>query len=141
MNASKNSSTANIIPTMKYNDAVAAIEWLVKAFGFKKHLVVEGAPGKIAHAQLTYGPGMIMLGSAGDSEFDTLQKPPSENSNATTQSAYIVVDDADAHYKQAVANGAKIVMELADADHGGRFYACKDPEGHLWNFGTYDPWQ
>ena len=54
---------------------------------------------------------------------------------------YIVVDDADAHYKQAVANGAKIVMELADADHGGRFYACKDPEGHLWNFGTYDPWQ
>jgi uncharacterized glyoxalase superfamily protein PhnB len=57
-----------------------------------------------------------------------------------TQSAYIIVEDADAHYARAVAAGAEIVMEIKDEDYGGRGYSCRDLEGHLWNFGTYDPW-
>ena len=36
--------------------------------------------------------------------------------------------------------GARIVIDIKDEDHGGRGYSCRDPEGHLWNFGTYDPW-
>jgi uncharacterized glyoxalase superfamily protein PhnB len=36
--------------------------------------------------------------------------------------------------------GAEIVMEVEDQDYGGRLYSCLDPEGHLWSFGTYDPW-
>ena len=36
--------------------------------------------------------------------------------------------------------GAEIVVEIEDHPHGGRGYSCRDPEGHLWNFGTYDPW-
>ena len=37
--------------------------------------------------------------------------------------------------------GAELVMAPADPDYGGRLYSCRDPEGHLWNFGTYDPWE
>ena len=33
------------------------IEWLCKAFGFERHLIVEDGKGGIAHAQLTLGPG------------------------------------------------------------------------------------
>ena len=58
--------SASIIPTMKYRDAPSAIDWLCRAFGFEKHLVVEGENNSIAHAQLTYGNSMIMLGSASD---------------------------------------------------------------------------
>ena len=41
-------------------------------------------------------------------------------------------------YAQAGAN--TIVLDIKDEDYGGRGYTCKDIEGHLWNFGTYDPW-
>ena len=57
-----------------------------------------------------------------------------------TQSPYVIVSDVDAHHKRAAAAGAEIVMPPAEQDHGGRFYACRDPEGNLWNFGSYDPW-
>jgi uncharacterized glyoxalase superfamily protein PhnB len=125
---------------MRYRDAATAIEWVCKAFGFEKHLVVPGENGTVAHAQLAFGNGMIMLGSARDDEFGQWVKPPRETGGVGTQSAYVVVDDADAHYARAKAAGAEIVMEVADQDYGGRLYACRDPEGHLWNFGTYDPW-
>jgi uncharacterized glyoxalase superfamily protein PhnB len=131
---------ATIIPTLRYRDAPAAIDWLCRAFGFKQHLVVPGADGRIAHAQLVLGNAMIMLGSSGDDEFDRLQKTPADVGGVGTQSAYMIVADADAHHARAVAAGAKVVYPLKDEDYGGRGYSCRDPEGHLWNFGTYDPW-
>ncbi len=140
MTNSPKSAMATIIPTMRYHDAAAAIEWLCEAFQFEKHLVVPGDHGTVAHAQLVFGNGMIMLGSAGDDAFGRLQKPPRELGGLTTQSPYIVVEDADEHYARAVAAGAEIVLEIKDEDFGGRGYSCRDPEGHLWNFGTYDPW-
>lgn len=133
-------SHANVIPGLRYNDAAAAIEWLCQAFGFEKHLVVPGEHGSIAHAQLTFGNGMIMLGSARDDEFGRLVKPPRDLGGCGTQSPYIIVEDADKHYARAVAAGAKIVIDIKDEDYGGRGYSCMDPEGHVWNFGTYDPW-
>ena len=125
---------------MRYNDAAAAIVWLCEAFGFEKHLVVPGEDGKIVHAQLVFGNGMVMLGSAREIEFDNLQKPPSALGGAVSQSPYIIVDDADKHYARAVAAGAEIVMKIKDEDYGGRAYSCRDPEGHVWNFGSYNPW-
>ncbi len=133
-------TTTTVIPAMRYNDAPAAIEWLREAFGFEEHLVVPGEDGAIAHAQLVFGNGMIMLGSTRDDEFGKLQKPPSDLGGAGSQSCYVIVEDADAHYARAVAAGAKIVVEIQDEDYGGRGYSCRDPEGHLWSFGTYDPW-
>jgi uncharacterized glyoxalase superfamily protein PhnB len=133
-------TTATVIPTIRYNDAAAAIEWLCEAFGFEKHLVVPGEDGTIVHAQLVFGNGMVMLGSTRESEFDNLQKPPSALSGAVSQSPYIIVEDADKHYAQAVAAGAESVMEIKDEGYGGRHYSCRDPEGHVWNFGSYDPW-
>lgn len=132
--------SARVIPTMRYKDAAAAIEWLCEAFGFEKHLVVPGEDGTIVHAQLVFGNGMVMIGSAGESEFDTFQKPPSVLGGTVSQSPYIIVEDADKHYARAVAAGAEIVIEIKGEDYGGRDYSCRDPEGHLWNFGSYDPW-
>jgi len=134
-------SAPTIVPTLRYRDAAAAIDWLCRAFGFERHLVVPDEEGdKIAHAQLTFGNGMIMLGSDRDDEFGWLQKTPTQVGGVGTQSAYIIVADADVHYARAVAAGAVIVYPLTDEDYGGRGYSCRDPEGHLWNFGTYDPW-
>jgi uncharacterized glyoxalase superfamily protein PhnB len=136
----QNRRGAVIIPTLRYRDAAAAIDWLCRAFGFERHLVVPGEGGTIAHAQLTFGNGMIMLGSARDDAFGRLQRTPAEVGGVGTESPYIIVADADAHHARAVAAGAEVVYPLKD-EHGGRGYSCRDPEGHLWNFGTYDPWR
>jgi uncharacterized glyoxalase superfamily protein PhnB len=131
---------ATVIPCLRYRDAPAAIEWLCRAFGFEKHLVVPNQDGTIAHAQLSFGAGMVMLGSVVESEFGRLMKQPDEIGGAETQTAYVIVSDADVVYARAKAAGATIVMEIKDEDYGGRGFTCRDPEGHLWSFGTYDPW-
>jgi uncharacterized glyoxalase superfamily protein PhnB len=133
-------TVVTIIPTLQYNDAAAAVEWLCRAFGFEQHLVVPGENGTVLHAELTFGNGMIMLGSVRDTPFAQLQQPPSKKGDVVTQSPYILVDEVDQHYEDAIAAGAEIVMAIQDQDYGGRDYSCRDPEGYLWNFGTYDPW-
>ncbi len=140
MNDIESNFNASVIPTLRYRDGQAAIDWLCKAFGFRQHLVVPETGGAIAHAQLVYGNGMIMLGSAANNEFHTLVKSPLESGGIGSQSVYIIVADVDAHYRTAVAAGAQIVMDIKDEDYGGRAYSCRDPEGHVWNFGSYDPW-
>jgi uncharacterized glyoxalase superfamily protein PhnB len=83
---------------------------------------------------------MIMLGSMSDSEFGRLMKMPDQIGGAETQTAYVIVSDADLVYRQAKAAGAEIVIDIKDEDYGGRGFSCRDLEGHIWNFGTYDPW-
>ena len=131
---------SSVIPGMRYHDAPAAIDWLCRVFGFSSHLVVPDDNEGIAHAQLTIGNGMIMLGSVREGgEFDELVTTP-RKVGTTTQSAYIVIDEIDDHYRRAVAAAAEIVCEIAGQEYGGRLYSARDPEGHLWNFGSYDPW-
>ena len=134
-------TTATIVPTLRYRDAHAAIDWLERAFGFRRHFVVPDGEGGVAHAQLTFGSGMIMLGSAREDEFGQMQRPPESADAPVSQSPYVIVTDVDAHHARAVEAGADVVMPLEDKDYGGRGYGCRDPEGNLWSFGSYDPWE
>jgi len=137
---------AAIIPCLRYTDAHAAIAWLVRAFGFEIQLVVPDTSGGIAHAQLLWrdakrGNAMIMLGSAEPlGEFGNLMAQPIACEGRSTQSSYLIVDAIDAHSDRARAAGAEMVMPIADKEYGGRGYTCRDLEGHLWSFGSYDPW-
>jgi uncharacterized glyoxalase superfamily protein PhnB len=141
MSALATNTKATVIPCLRYRNAPAAIEWLCQTFGFEKQLVVPNDDGTIAHAQLSFGNGMIMLGSVQvETEFGRLMKQPDEIGGAETQSAYVVVNDADVIYGRAKAAGAEIVIEIKDENYGGRGFSCRDLEGRLWNFGTYDPW-
>ena len=142
MSQTTKKAKASVIPVLRYRDAPAAIEWLCRTFGFEKHLVVPNADGSIAHAQLSFGNGMLMLGSVRkeETEFGRLIKQPDEIGAVSTQSIYVVVNDADTVHAQAKAGGAKIAMDIRSEDYGGRGFSCYDLEGHLWSFGSYDPW-
>ena len=118
-----------IIPSLRYQDAKAAIDFLVNAFGFERHHITENDDGTVAHAELTYGSGLVMLGTArGDDRFATGRAV-----------IYVVVDDPDGVHDRAHAAGAAIIQELTDQDYGSREFAAEDPEGNVWSFGTYDP--
>lgn len=124
-----------IYPTFRYRDAATMIDWLVEAFGFTVHArYMEGAT--VAHAQLALGSSMIMLGSVRDDAHGGRVGAPGDNAG---KSIYIAVDDADAACERARAAGAEILDGPVNRDYGSREFACRDPEGNVWNFGTYWP--
>jgi uncharacterized glyoxalase superfamily protein PhnB len=121
-----------VIPTLRYQNAKGAIDFLERAFGFERKAVHENEDGTIGHAELTHGRGMVMVGSsgAGDPQFDTGQS-----------SIYVIVQDPDALHERAKAAGATISRGLTDQDYGSREFSATDPEGNVWSFGTYDPFK
>jgi uncharacterized glyoxalase superfamily protein PhnB len=140
MPATPKSTKVNVIPCLRYRDAPAAIAWLCDTFGFERHLVVPGENNTIIHSQLTFGNGMIMVGSAGNAnEYGKLMVQPDDIGGRQTQSLCVVVADADAAYQRATQAGATIVIDIKDEDYGGRSFTCRDIENHLWTIGTYDP--
>ena len=130
-----------VVPALRYRDLDAAIDWLCQAFGFERHLVVAGDGGRARYAQLAFGDGMIMLGPVGGSPLDRLMTQPEAIGGATTQACYLLVDDVRAHCAQARAAGAEILIDAGEGHDAGRGYSCRDPEGHIWTFGSYDPLQ
>ena len=139
-NVAKN-CTSTVIPGMRYRDALKMIDWLERAFGFQKHAVYMSGETTVSHAQMTFGNGMIMLGSVDNgSKSSPLMVQPDEAGNRETQSAYLVVSDCERIYASARAAGAEIVFELVEMEYGGKAFTCRDPEGHIWSIGEYDPW-
>ena len=134
-----NSATrSTVILGQAYRNAPAAIEWLCNVLGFAKHAVYPGPDGTIMHAELTLGSGMVMLGSV---RANPLVKQPDEIGGAETRSAYLIVANADEVYVRAKSAAAEILQEIKDESYGGRGFTCRDPEGHIWSVGTYEPWQ
>ena len=130
-----------VVPTLRYRDVPAAIDWLCTAFGFEKHLVVAGEDGSVRYAQLAFGDGLIMLGPIEDSGAGRLMAQPEETAGSRRRSATCSSTMRARIALRARAAGADIVLDIDDEASDGRGYSCRDPEGHVWNFGTYDPRQ
>ncbi|MES2151707.1 MAG: VOC family protein [Pseudomonadota bacterium] len=142
MSTTPKRTTATVTPSLRYNDAPKAIEWLCAVFGFEKHLIVPGENNSIRHAQLSFGNGMIMLASSSvENEYGKLVVQPEDIGGRQTQTISLVVNDADEVYRRVKQAGTPILIDLYDAEYGGRGFTCRDLEGHVWNIGTYDPWQ
>lgn len=125
----------NIYPFIRYQDAPAAIEWLQRAFGAEVVANYEGPGGTVAHAELRFESGIVMMGSARSPQ--AAQRP--RDIEQVDQGVYIAVADIEGHYARAKAAGAEIARELEDTDYGSREYSMVDTEGYWWSFGTYHP--
>jgi uncharacterized glyoxalase superfamily protein PhnB len=84
---------------------------------------------------------MIMLGSVRNNEPVKYMTQPDEIGGMETRSEYLVVADVDAVYKRVKESGVEIIRDIEDQSYGGRDFTCRDPEGHVWSVGTYDPWK
>lgn len=128
-----------LIPTLRYRDPGAAADWLCDAFGFKPYQIFADDDDRVVHAELAYGANIIMIGLKGETDFDRFIKLPKQ-ARGVTSSVYVIVADVDDHCEQARSVGAEILLEPEDQNYGGRDYTCRDLEGHIWSFGTYNPW-
>lgn len=118
-----------------YDDAKAAIDWLCKAFGFEVRLLVETGDGAVAHSELVFGDGVVMVSQAGSRPYRRSPRAV----GGCTQSLGVYVDDLDAHCERARAAGAVIDAEPRVSDYGGdywsdRSYGAFDCGGHYWWF-------
>jgi len=129
-----------VTPGLLYHNAPQAIDWLCRVFGFEKRTVIVGENATIVHAHLTFGNGGIMLSSAEAYGFPDMCKSPRQVGGVGTAEILCYVADADAHYRHAVKEGAEIVIHIESKLYGGRGYSCRDPEGHVWAFGSYNAW-
>jgi uncharacterized glyoxalase superfamily protein PhnB len=123
---------ATVVPWRTYDDAHGAIAFLESAFGAERHVFETADDGSVAHAELRFGNGIVMVGSAKP------DLPATRGAGAPGEGIYVVVDDIDAHYERARDAGAEIVSELRDLGYS-REYSASDPEDNRWHFGTYQP--
>ncbi|MFV3076777.1 VOC family protein [Niveispirillum fermenti] len=128
-----------VTPCLRYRDARAAIAWLSRTIGFVEQLVVPDAGDGITHAQLVLGSGMVMLGSDRKDQYG-FRAPGPDGAGAALNC--FIITDLDTLYARAVAAGATALEGgIVETGYGSRAFTLRDPEGHLWHFGTYDPWQ
>lgn len=132
-------NSPTVIPTIQYHDANKAVIWLCEIFGFRPKTVFKDESENVQHAELLHGNGLIMIGPRSDTPFGQLIKTPQELNGKVSSCIYVIVEDVDAHYQKAIDGGAEIVLELVTQSYGGKDYTCRDFEGYLWSFGTYDP--
>jgi PhnB protein len=121
-----------VTPYLLYNDVDAALDLLVKAFGFEERVRMPGPDGKAIYAEAAMGGGVVMMGNPGDG----YKNPAALGSE--TKLIYVYVDDVDAHYERARGTeGIEIIREPADQFYGDRTYGAKDSEGHEWSFAQH----
>ena len=123
--------TPSIYPRLAYRDEVAALDFLVRAFGLveRRESRMELPDGMLAWLEL--GDGVVMIGRAGEQRHG-LHSPLETGAPTAMVNAY--VHDIDQHYRRAEAAGARIVMPLEDMFWGDRRYEALDLEGHRWHF-------
>ena len=121
--------TAGFRSALFYQDPKAALTWLEKAFGFELTMLLEDAEGNVAHSQMSFGNGYVMIGQ----EWSADHKSPKSVGGKNTQTVNIQIEtDIDAHFERAKAAGAVIVAAPETQFYGDRTYRCSDPEGHIW---------
>src|SRR5580698_7924596 len=119
------------IPSVIYKDNRSALKWLQNAFGFEPSEVLTDSNDNIVHAEMTFGDGVVMIGS----EFTSWAKSPTAVGGANTQRVHVLIEkDIDGHCAHARQAGAKIPMDPADQFYGHRVYMAEDLEGHHWTF-------
>lgn len=115
-----------------YKDPFAALDFLEKAFGFDRTMVITDDDGNLGHAEMKFGDGYIMIGQ----EWTDYVASPASVGGKNTQNIHVhLADGIDAHCERAQAAGAVIVRALEDQFYGDRTYSVRDPEGHVWSFG------
>lgn len=115
-----------------YQDPKAALQWLEQAFGFEPSMVILGPNDELAHAEMRFGDGIVMVGS----EWSPLHKSPKSIDGFNTQTVHVQLSEGvDAHCERARKAGAVIQMEPTTQFYGDRTYRAVDPEGHIWSFG------
>jgi PhnB protein len=122
-----------VIPYLTVDDAAAAIKFYTDVFGGTEHMRMDGPPGKIAHAEVVVGRGMIMLAD----EMPEAGNQSARTIGGTPVAMMVYVEDVDSVFGKALAAGAKEVRPLQNQFYGDRSGTFEDPWGHRWDVSSH----
>jgi uncharacterized glyoxalase superfamily protein PhnB len=128
-----------VYPCLCYDDAIAAMAWLQRVFGFQRRFAVI-EEGRVLHSELSLGNAVIMLSSPKPEQ----QWVSARSVSGLAQALCVYVADPTAHYEHAKEQGAHIVQPPKREDYGASGYLARDLEGQQWYFSDYLPgeyWQ
>ncbi|CAM2933399.1 VOC family protein [Cupriavidus taiwanensis] len=115
-----------------YKDPLAALDWLERAFGFERVMVIRDQQGQLVHSEMRFGDSYLMVGS----EWADFTASPASIGGKNTQTVHVHLPEGlDQHCERARAAGAVILREPQDEFYGDRTYTARDAEGHVWTFG------
>jgi PhnB protein len=122
-----------VTPYLCVDEAAAAIDFYGRVLGATERMRMGGPDGKVGHAELQIGSGLVMLAD----EFPGMgqRSPRSLGGSPVTVSVY--VEDVDAVFAKALDAGAKEVRAVETQFYGDRAGQFEDPWGHLWSIATH----
>jgi PhnB protein len=128
------------VPYLAYEDGAAALEWLVRVFGFEERVRMLDDAGRLMHGEVVLGDGLVMLASpTHDYEGPARHRERCERAAKWSEGPWlnngvlVYVDDVDAHHARARDRGARILSEPQDGPPARRDRA-EDCEGQRWMF-------
>jgi PhnB protein len=123
----------SVTPYLTVDDGKAAVEFYKRAFGATERGIMAAPDGKIAHAELQIGSGIVMLSDP----FPGFVGQAPKDLGGTTVGIFLYVEDVDAVVATAADAGAKVLREPEDQFWGDRFGQVEDPFGHVWQIATH----
>jgi len=124
---------ASVTPYLIVRDAARALDFYKKAFGATELMRFPAPGGRIAHAEIRIGEGVVMLA---DESLEMGHKSP-QAIGGTPVSLMFYVADVDARFAKALAAGGVVVNPLKDQFYGDRSGTIADPFGHVWTIATH----
>jgi uncharacterized glyoxalase superfamily protein PhnB len=131
----------SVIPMLSYEDGVAALEWLSRAFGFRERARMLEPDGRLGHGELEFDGGVVMLATpTPDYQSPRHHRESCETAKRWSEVPFVVdgvlvnVANVDDHFERARAAGARILSEPENVGMGLRHYRAEDLEGHRWMF-------
>ncbi|HYM13392.1 MAG TPA: VOC family protein [Bryobacterales bacterium] len=134
-----------VFPMIAYEDAAAAMDWLVRAFGFRERKRLTSGQGVVVHGELELSGSIVMVATPTPD-----YRGPKRHAESCDMArrwlsvpwvidgVLVVVDDLDAHFQQARQAGAAMLSGI-ETGGPGRLYRVADLEGHRWMFAQRAP--
>ena len=131
-----------VVPMLAYRDGIAAMDWLVRAFGFVERERWTDDSGTLTHGELAMGDGLVMLATPTPLyEGPAMHREHCAEAAAWSEVPYVIdgvlveVNDLDAQFERAKGAGARILSEPEPGGGGDfRHFRVEDLEGHRWMF-------
>lgn len=121
-------------PHLVVDNAAAAIDFYVKAFGAEELGRLPRPDGKLAHAAVRINGFMVMLNDDFPEVCGGKSMTPT-SLGGTPVTIHLTVPNVDASFQRAVDAGATVVVPLEDQFWGDRYGMVADPFGHHWSLG------
>jgi len=124
----------SLSPHLVVDDAAAAIDFYVSAFGATELGRVPHPDGRLVHAALTINGSTVMLNDDFPDFNDGKESTPTAL-GGTPVTIHLQVPDVETAFARALEAGATVVAPLEDQFWGDRYGVVRDPFGHQWSLG------